>query len=176
MFRKILVAVDRSASSQKVLDTAIGLAKSMGANLMLLHVLSNEEEDYPQMPSLPTMEYYPIDNIIFETYQKQVQAYEQQSLKLLRAYADQARATGVNTEFTQNRGSAGRTICKMAQNWDADLIVMGRRGRSGLNELLLGSVSNYVLHHAPCSIFTVQGEGKASLGSSQATKSAALVS
>jgi nucleotide-binding universal stress UspA family protein len=156
MFHKILVAVDRSASSQKVLDTAIGLAKSMDASLMLLHVLSNEEEDYPQMPSLPTMEYYPIDNVIFETYQKQVRAYEEKSLEQLRSYADQANTAGVSTEFTQNRGNAGRTICKMAQSWGADLIIMGRRGRSGLNELLLGSVSNYVLHHAPCSVFTVQ--------------------
>jgi nucleotide-binding universal stress UspA family protein len=174
MFHKILVAVDRSASSQKVLDMAIGLAKSMDASLMLLHVLSNEEEDYPQMPSLPTMEYYPIDNVIFESYQKQVQAYEEQSLNLLRSYADKAMAMGVNTEFTQNRGNAGRTICKMAQGWGADLIIMGRRGRSGLNELLLGSVSNYVLHHAPCSVFTIQSTGKNRLDSSQSAQAAMM--
>ncbi|MEO0350033.1 MAG: universal stress protein, partial [Cyanobacteria bacterium P01_A01_bin.15] len=41
--------------------------------------------------------------------------------------------------------------------WNADLIMMGRRGRSGFSELLLGSVSNYVMHHAPCSVLTVQG-------------------
>jgi nucleotide-binding universal stress UspA family protein len=174
MFHKILVAVDRSASSQKVLDTAIGLAKSMDASLMLLHVLSNEEEDYPQMPSLPTMEYYPIDNVIFESYQKQVQAYEEQSLNLLRIYADQATTAGVSTEFIQNRGNAGRTICKMAQSWGADLIIMGRRGHSGLNELLLGSVSNYVLHHAPCSVFTVQSPEKDRLAPSQVAQAAMM--
>jgi nucleotide-binding universal stress UspA family protein len=174
MFHKILVAIDRSASSQKVLDTAIGLAKSMDASLMLLHILSNEEEDYPQMPSLPTMEYYPIDNVIFESYQKQVRAYEEQSLNLLRSYADQAMAVGVSTEFTQNRGNAGRTICKMAQSWGADLIIMGRRGRSGLNELLLGSVSNYVLHHAPCSVFTVQRTEKDRLAPAQVAQAAMM--
>lgn len=47
-------------------------------------------------------------------------------------------------------------ICELARNWNADLIILGRRGRTGLSELLLGSVSNYVLHHAPCSVLTVQ--------------------
>ncbi len=44
----------------------------------------------------------------------------------------------------------------MARNCGADVIVMGRRGHSGLSELILGSVSNYVLHHAPCSVLIVQ--------------------
>jgi nucleotide-binding universal stress UspA family protein len=44
-----------------------------------------------------------------------------------------------------------------AQIWHADLIVMGRRGVSGMHELFLGSVSNYVTHHAPCSVLVVQG-------------------
>jgi len=38
------------------------------------------------------------------------------------------------------------------------LVVVGRRGHSGLSELFLGSVSNYVLHRAPCSVLTIQGE------------------
>lgn len=48
-------------------------------------------------------------------------------------------------------------ICDVARSWKADLIVLGRRGYSGVKELFLGSVSNYVLHHTPCSILTVQG-------------------
>jgi nucleotide-binding universal stress UspA family protein len=62
---------------------------------------------------------------------------------------------GIKTEFTQIPGNPGQTIKKIAQNWDADLIVMGSRGRTGLSELVLGSVSNYVMHHAPCSVLIV---------------------
>jgi hypothetical protein len=50
----------------------------------------------------------------------------------------------------------GPTICKLAHDWPADLIVLGNRGRSGMAELLLGSVSNYVLHHAACSVLVVK--------------------
>jgi nucleotide-binding universal stress UspA family protein len=162
MFHKILVAVDRSENGEKVLDAAIALAKAAGASLMLLHVLSSEEEDCPIMPTLTTGEYYPVDGRLFEDYQERWQAYEKKGLELLRSYTDKATAVGVSTEFTQNSGNSGRTICEMAQTWGADLIVIGRRGHSGLSELILGSVSNYVLHHATCSVLTVQGHTQVS--------------
>lgn len=155
MFHKILVAVDRSEDSEKVLAAAISLAKAMEASLMLLHVLSSEEEGCPQIPTSITLEYCPVDSKIFENYRKHLQDYEKQGLEMLRSYTDKATAEGICTEFTQNSGNSGRTICEMAQTWEADLIMLGRHGRSGLNELILGSVSNYVLHHAPCSVLTI---------------------
>lgn len=63
---------------------------------------------------------------------------------------------GINAEFKILFGDPSRVICEIAQAWNADLIIIGRRGRTGLSELFLGSVSNYVLHHAPCSVLTVQ--------------------
>jgi nucleotide-binding universal stress UspA family protein len=71
---------------------------------------------------------------------------------MLQSFSAQANTSGINTEFTQNTGSPGRKICELATVWNADLIIIGRRGRSGLAEFFLGSVSNYVLHHAPCSV------------------------
>jgi nucleotide-binding universal stress UspA family protein len=53
-------------------------------------------------------------------------------------------------------GDPGHSICESAQNWGADLIVLGRRGRTGFAEAFLGSVSNYVVHHASCSVFVIQ--------------------
>ena len=63
---------------------------------------------------------------------------------------------GIVTECNQYIGEAGRTICDTALSWGADVIIMGRRGRRGLSEFFLGSVSNYVLHHASCSVLVVQ--------------------
>jgi nucleotide-binding universal stress UspA family protein len=45
----------------------------------------------------------------------------------------------------------------VARTWNADLIVIGRRGLRGLAEMFLGSVSNHVIHHAHCSVLVVQG-------------------
>jgi len=157
MFHKILVAMDTSAIGKNVFDEALSLAKVNNASLMLLHVLSAEEVGRPPMPLIPSMGYFPtVHEKTLEIYREQWQALEKQGLQLLRSRADEATLAGVSTEFTQNPGSPGRTICELARNWRADLIVMGRRGHSGLSELILGSVSNYVLHHAPCSILTVQ--------------------
>lgn len=75
---------------------------------------------------------------------------------MLRSLTESAIAAGVKTDFAQTSGSPGQAICNLDRTWGADLIVVGRWGRSGLNELLFGSVSNYVLHHAPCSVLVVE--------------------
>jgi len=156
MFTKILVAIDSSPMGMIVFEKALDLAKTTGASIMLLHVLSYEDG----MPNLPTsfgMEYYAgLSSKAMEIYQQQYKEFENRGLKLLQNFATQATAAGVGTEFTQKHGSPGQTICDLAFNWQADLIVMGRRGRSGINELILGSVSNYVLHHACCSVLVMQ--------------------
>ena len=109
-----------------------------------------------------------------EIYQEQWETFEEQGLELLRSRTDEATAAGVSTEFTQNSGNPGRTICDLARNWGSDLIVIGRRGHSGLSELILGSVSNYVLHHAPCSVLTVQGQVNPNLEAAQENQGAAV--
>lgn len=153
MFTKILVALDRSPMGKAVFEHALALAKVTGASLMLLHVLSAEEEGSPYAPILSNFDYYPgVGSQSFEYYQKQWDKFKNQGAQMLQSFCAQANTAAVNTEFSQQLGSPGRIICQLAANWDADLIVMGRRGRSGLTELFLGSVSNYVLHHAPCSV------------------------
>ena len=157
MFHKILVAMDDSAIGESVFDEALALAKATMSSLMLLHVLSFEEKGNPNLG------YYPGLSVkTLELYQEQWKSLEKYGLELLRSHAAQATAVGVSTEFTHNFGSPGKTICNLARNWGADLIVVGRRGHAGLSELILGSVSNYVLHYAPCSVLTVQYTGKKS--------------
>ncbi|PSB28448.1 universal stress protein [Stenomitos frigidus] len=176
MFHKILVAVDSSNSGKKVFEEALALAKATKATLMLLHVLSGEEVGSPKYPALTTLEYYPtLDGSMLDIYREQWQHYEKQGLERLRSLTQTATDAGVPTEFTQNLGSPGPVICQLARNLDVDLVMLGRRGHSGLSELLLGSVSNYVLHHAPCSVLTVQGETHADADAAMA-KQASIAS
>ncbi len=156
MFNKILVAIDRSTMSRKVFEAGLSLAKATGGSLMLLHVLSPEEKDYPIPFIYPGLEYGPIDESILEAYQEQGQTFEEQGRELLQSLTEEAIKTGVKTEWSQTLGYPGRKIGELAQTWSAGLILVGSKGLTGLKEMFLGSVSNYVTHHAPCSVLIVR--------------------
>ena len=157
MFHKILVAIDKSETRLQVLDKAVSLAKATDARLILLHVLSPFDEYYLR-PGFASVEcaYPNLYSGSMSKYLKEWEEFEKEELEWLKSLTNEAIAQGVKTEFTQNLGDPGRVICTLAHTWQADLIIMGRRGRSGLTELFLGSVSNYVLHHAPCAVLVVQ--------------------
>jgi len=74
-------------------------------------------------------------------------------LRSIQAFASDQ---GVQANYEYGVGDPGKLICERAEQYGVDLIVIGRRGRRGLSEMLLGSVSNYVVHHAPCQVLVVQ--------------------
>jgi nucleotide-binding universal stress UspA family protein len=166
MTHTVLAAVDNSLLGQKVFDAAVNIAQGTGS-LTLLHVLSAEEEGSPDTsmvrgldctpPTFNSLGYYSDpSNDFCQRYRHQWDLYEERCLERLRGLALRSRSLGIQTEFHQMTGSPGAMICQAAQDHKASLIVMGRRGHSGFKEWLLGSVSNYVLHHAPCSVLIVQ--------------------
>jgi len=152
---KILVAIDRSDNSRRVFEQTLSLARSLDAKLMLLHVLNPMEAGVAPMQSLFFAEGGYLENSELVKYRELWQMHETQGQELLQAWSEEAIAVGVEVEVKQMTGSPGRTICEQAQEWQAEAIAIGRRGHSAIGELLVGSVSNYVFHHAPCSIFTV---------------------
>ena len=153
MYQKILVALDHSPARSKLLHEAVAMAKAMKADLMLVHALSAYDESSPGLPVRGYHSYYPIvDSVAWETYRERWDAYERTGLEELQKFAEDANAEGVVTELTQTAGDPGRVICDVARSWGANVIIVGNRGRTGLSEFLLGSVSNYVMHHAPCSV------------------------
>lgn len=158
MFHKILVALDKSDRSQYIFEQALFLARASEAKVMLVHVLSPVEDPYINPIFLQPEAIYP--TLHTDTVIQYIQAWDelkQDRLSWLRSLTQTAVNNSVETEFTQTVGDAGRIICELALNWSSDLIIVGRRGRSGISEAFLGSISNYVLHHAHCSVLTVQG-------------------
>lgn len=156
MFKRILVALDSSSLRQMVFDQALDLAQATGAKLMLLHVLSAYEEGSPGIPIRSYQAYYPVlDDAVWKDYQRRWETFESNRMAMLQREADLAQTAGVEVEFSQAAGDPATTICAVAKSWNTDLIVVGSHRRRGLGELLLGSVSNHVMHHAACSVMVV---------------------
>ncbi len=156
-FKKILVAVDRSSASEDVFVKALDLAKCSQAALVLLSTISPEYNvSYLNPPIYPGGEAISISEAAIKIYLERQEQERADSLKFLNGLVLRAKEADVAAEINQQLGDPARSICEVADTLSIDLIVVGRRGYSGLNELWMGSVSNYVLHHAPCSVLVVQ--------------------
>lgn len=157
MFQRILVALDGSTCGEQAWEEALKLAQLTHANLMLVRVLLPSSDLYPLTVS-PTIDLASahLNREVLQVYTEQEKEREQMVQDYLKTRTDAAIAQGVVAEYLAPQGDPGQAVCDLARSWQADLVILGRRGRKGLEELLLGSVSNYVTHHAPCSVLTVQ--------------------
>ncbi len=156
MFQKILVAIDCSKVSKRVFEKAIYLAKLTKANLMIFNVVCPEEDGYLDNSELLNYHDPDKDSEAVKYSQKMLDKFSQPKLEMLHLYTTEATAAGIEVEYKQHVGQPGETICEFARNWQADLIVIGRRRwLSGMEEFVLGRVSNYVLHHTFCCVFIV---------------------
>lgn len=157
MFNKILLALDPYEPEGTLFEQALQLAHANKASLMLLSVLTSEVDSAFVSPTQDWFgEAYSLND--WNLFQESYQIHKEKSLNLLRNLTQQATDQNINTEFAQASGSPGRAICHSAETWGADLIMVGSHQRKGLSEMILGSVSNYVLHHAPCSTLVIHGK------------------
>jgi nucleotide-binding universal stress UspA family protein len=154
MFDKILVAITDSGSNSYIFDHALILAKATGAHLGLIHV-TDPDETTEEMPAyLNTMKPYLTGEDESEPY-CYVGHFEPFEPDLFGEYVSKATAEGIKTDCVHCVGDPERAITDFASVWNPNLIVLGRRQRSGIAEFFLGSVSNYALHHAQCSVYIV---------------------
>jgi len=158
-FKRILVAIDLSPIATAVFNQALELAKQEKATLKLFHCLSWRALEQETVLMVGTQASYTaaLGDELQRRRQKRLQEETQHTRTWLQNCCRKAAEQGVSAEFDYNVGAPGPLICGAAGNWGADLIVLGRRGLQGLTEVWLGSVSNHVVHHAPCSVLVVQG-------------------
>ncbi len=158
MFHKILVAVNNTEMDRQVFEQAVSLAAVQNAELMLIYVFSPFNEPYSVSSGLTTDGIYPpFKSQDVSYYVGKWEKLKQEGIEYLTLLTNEAISKGINAEFSIELGEPGYILCEIARTWSADLIVIGRRGLTGVREFFLGSVSNYVLHHASCSVLTVQG-------------------
>jgi nucleotide-binding universal stress UspA family protein len=172
MFTKILVALNFSTSpdddlvkiNQRLFDESLILAQANHADLLLFRALPLFVDGYADsfLPNVLAAGYPFLDYEGFQGFIQRWLENEQISSDELQKLVDKSIQAGVKAEFVQKMGAAGKTICEEAREAQVDLIVMGRHGRKGLDEMILGSVSNYAIHHAHCSVLILQNDANRS--------------
>lgn len=141
MFNTILVAVDGSEVSRKALDAALEEARVWKSGLSAVYVI--ETGGFENIPSDSTME------VVYNRL-------ESAGNEVLEEAEKKARQYGLKYTPYLKEGHAGEAIVALAEEIGADLIVLGSHGKSGIDRLLLGSVTDFVTKHSKVSTMVVR--------------------
>jgi nucleotide-binding universal stress UspA family protein len=142
--RVILVAMDFSPHSSAALDRAVEFAEVFGARIHLLHSYA--------VPVRGVMPYdFAIPDGVWDGIRRAAEAK-------LEECRERVASAGVEVTSEVSAALPSEAILAAANEIDADLIVMGTRGYTGLKHVLLGSVAERTIRLAPCSVLTVKGE------------------
>jgi nucleotide-binding universal stress UspA family protein len=145
MFRSIVVGTDGSDTAGQAVRQAVDLAKAVGATVELVSAyepvsaqrLREERRDAPEDLQWAISPRAEVDST-------------------LEAAAEIAREEGVTVNLYPRQGDPADAILDVAEEREADLIVVGNKGMTGAKRFLLGSVPNKVSHHAPCSVLIIR--------------------
>ena len=155
--RKILVAVDFSEGTGRLINQAAELGKELAAQLFVVHVTSDAlQAAYGSTQFHDAFSEYAVGafgdvemarNLCAEEYKR-----EHQSLLNISA---RMRRDNINAQAMLIKGDAAELILEEAQKLNVDIIMIGSHGHGLLRKMLLGSVAEEVLRKAPCSVLIV---------------------
>ena len=142
-FKRILVAIDESTFAAHAADVATDLAAQLGAELAFVTVVDTSVMPYTGDSGMPVDEWLTM--------------MRRDAKSLLNAFAARREVTPPPLQFLEE-GKAATKVVDAARNWPADLIVMGTHGRNAVANVLIGSVAQQVLHHAPCPVMVLRAQ------------------
>jgi universal stress protein A len=145
-FEKIILATDFSGTSKDAGYHALVLAQTYKAELKALHVFDINAW------SIPSHDYLATDAVV-EGLEEAIQRGKNALKELAESFDLE-----VETIFTE--GDPGHEIIRVAEELNADLIVLGTHGYSGWKRFTIGSVTELVVRHAPCAVLTIKPKGK----------------
>jgi len=154
--KKVLIALDYDPTAQKVAETGYLLAKSLGAEVILLHVISDLVY-YSSMEFSPIMGfdgYMDMGPLKLET----LDGIKKASLRFLEKSKNHLGDKTIQTVVKE--GDFAESILETAIKLHADIIVMGSHSRRWLDEILVGSVTEKVLHHTKIPLFIIPTKQK----------------
>jgi len=141
--KSFVVATDGSTNSKSAVLGAARFSKLMGATLKVLHILYIPEIAYAANVPVPIAEIE--------------EGARSRGEKVLEEAASLAEVAGTKATCEMRKGvSPAQGIVDYAEASKADLIILGARGLGGFKKLLMGSVSNSVLHYSGCSVLVVR--------------------
>ena len=138
----ILVAIDLSSASQKILDKAKTIALALPAKVCLLHVIEGDP-DFPddepdsQSTSDQGRQEFPLE---YKDLQKEV---------------DGLRQSGIDTKGLLTQGSVVDVILQKSKQLEIDIIIVGTHGHGGVHHMIFGSVSEGVLRSTSCPVLVI---------------------
>ena len=141
MLKTIVVALDGSELSERVIQTLQELQLQPATKIILSHVIPPPESSLEMIADRPQAD---IEAVPYRHIEKQLQSY-------------QANLPG-ESELEIVSGDPSEEIIRLANIYHADLIVIGSRGLTGLKRIIQGSVCSQVVEEAPCSVLVVKPE------------------
>ncbi len=138
-WKNILVATDGSKYSNDAVDDAINYAKSYKGSLKAVCVVNVTDEFQAQAPAM-------------------VEKLVSQAKETLKAVKNKAEQAGIEIETFVREGEPYAVIVNLARQLNADTVVMGSYGRTGLKRLFMGSVTERVIGYAGCAVLVVKAE------------------
>lgn len=139
MLRTIVVALDASELSERVIQTLHELQVQPATKILLAHVISPPESNLEIVADRPHAD---TEVVSYQHIEKQLQSY-------------QANLSG-QSELEIVTGDPAEEIIRLANIYHADLIIIGSRGLTGVKRILQGSVSSQVVEDASCSVLVVK--------------------
>jgi nucleotide-binding universal stress UspA family protein len=144
---KILLAIDGSKFSQEALQAIVDQIPPQSVEIRVLNVLQPIAFSAPPQMS--------------PQYAPELESQGKEARALVDRTAATLRSAGFKVEAAIEKGDIRLKIIDTAAEWDADLIVVGSHGRTGVPRLLLGSVAEFVARNAPCSVQIVRSKKRA---------------
>lgn len=144
---KILLAIDGSPASQDAVKAIVSRPWPAGAEVKIISVVELHLTPPPGSMLVPDSHYLKLLTAYQRAASDAVKSAEE---SMLASNAERKHPIHVETQIIN--GYAKEAILDEAENWGADLIVLGSHGYEGVKRLFLGSVSLAVASHAPCSV------------------------